>query len=301
MSYREPMRVWPTLASYTKEITLNQSGLRLHIYDAGPQCAPVLLLVHGLGDESDSWRHIIQPLSIHQRVIAPDLPGFGRSEPLQRYAIAEIIHVLLDLLDTLNIPSATLIGSSLGGLLSHAIAIEHPDRVRGLVLIDGHLAANKQKLNLGTLLFMVPGIGEWLYNRYRKNPQAAYDSLIPFYANLENLPAADREFLFQRVNERVWSNRQRKAYLAILRNTAFWMVAQQRNLKENLKMLTVPTLVIFGEQDHIMPLENAYVLPELQSTAQLITLPGVGHLPQQEAPAALLRILQNDPRLHIQL
>ena len=194
---------------------------------------------------------------MHQRVIAPDLPGFGRSDPLPRYAIPDIIHVLLDLLDTLNIPSATLVGSSLGGMLSHAIAIAYPDRVQGLVLIDGHLAANKQKLSLGSLLFMVPGIGEWLYNRYRKHPQAAYDSLRPFYANLDNLPAADREFLFQRVNERVWSDRQRRAYLATMRNTASWMIAQQRALKDNLKTLAVPTLVIFGEEDHIIPIENA--------------------------------------------
>jgi len=301
MPYQEPMSVWSALASYAKEITLNKSGLRLHIYDAGLLDTPTLLLVHGLGDEADSWRHIIQPLAVHQRVIALDLPGFGRSEPLQRYTISGIIHVLLELLDTLKIPSATFIGSSLGGLLSHAIALKHPNRVRGLVLIDGVLVAEKQKLNLGTLLFLVPGVGEWHYNRYRKNPQAAYDSLRPFYASLDNLPTADREFLFQRVNERVWSNRQRKAYLAVLRNTAVWMVKQQRNLKEDLKQLSVPTLVIFGERDHIMPLENARALSELQPTAHLITLPGVGHLPQQEAPETLLTHLQNDSRLDIKL
>ncbi len=288
MSYLKPMQAWPELAPYAQEITLQQSSLRLHIYDAGPPDAPVLLLVHGLGDESDTWRHLIHPLSMHQRVIAPDLPGFGRSDPLPSYAIPDIIHVLLDLLDTLSISSATLVGSSLGGMLSHAIAIAYPDRVQGLVLIDGHLAANKQKLSLGSLLFMVPGIGEWLYNRYRKHPQAAYASLRPFYANLENLPAADREFLFQRVNERVWSDRQRRAYLATMRNTASWMIAQQRALRDNLKALAVPTLVIFGEEDHIIPIENAYMLPELQSTAQLVILPGVGHLPQQEAPQTLL-------------
>jgi pimeloyl-ACP methyl ester carboxylesterase len=301
MPYQEPMRYWPALAPYAKDVVLIESGLRLHTYDAGPQDAPALLLVHGLGDESDSWRHIIQPLAKHQRVIAPDLPGFGRSASLQRYTIPALIRVLLDLLDTLKIAKAIFIGSSLGGMLSHATAIYHPNRVRGLVLIDGLLVTAKPQINLGTLLFMVPGIGEWTYSHYRKNPQAAYASLNPFYASLETLPAADREFLYQRVNERVWSNRQRRAYLAVLRNTATWMARQQRNLSENVKQLTVPTLIIFGELDQIMPLESARILSTLQATTRLITLPGVGHLPQQEAPEVLLLSMQNDSRLLIQL
>ena len=160
----------------------------------------------------------------------------------------------------------------------------HPDRIQGLVLLDGHLGISKQKLNLDTLLFMLPGFGEWRYSNYRKNPQAAYDSLRPFYASLDDLPTADREFLFQRVNERVWSNRQRKAYLAILRSTAAWMMKQQRHLEEGIKHLAIPTLVLYGEQDEIVSPENAHDLLNLQSSARLITLPGVGHLPHQEAP-----------------
>ena len=301
MSYLEPMRVWPALQPYAKKVILSQSGLQLHVCDAGPQDAPALLLVHGLGDESDSWRHIIQPLALNQRVIAPDLPGFGRSDSLQRYTISQIIFVLLDLLDTLEIPGATFIGSSLGGLLSHAIAILHPDRVQGLVLLDGHLGAGTQKIDLGTLLFLVPGIGEWRYTRYRKDPQAAFDSLQPFYANLASLPPADRKFLFQRVNERVWSNNQRKAYLAVLRSTAAWMMTQQRHLEEGVKHLTIPTLVLYGEQDKIMPPDNAQMLSELQPTADVIILPGMGHLPQQEGPDKLLTCLQNYSRLNLKL
>ena len=156
MPFLEPMSIWPSLVPYAKEIYLQRLVVRLHVYDAGPQDAPALLLVHGLGDESDSWRHIIQPLAVHQRVIAPDLPGFGRSEHLQRYTIPKIIRVLLDLLDTLNISRVTLLGSSLGGMLSHAIAIMYPDRVQGLVLLDGHLGISKQKLNLDLKLEIVP-------------------------------------------------------------------------------------------------------------------------------------------------
>ena len=300
-AFQEPMCCWSSLAPYAKKITLKQVNVQLHVYDAGPEDAPALLLVHGLGDESDSWRHIIHPLAEHQRVIALDLPGFGRSEPLARYFIVTYIRVLLDLLDTLSISSAVFIGSSLGGILSHSMAIMHPDRVNELVLLDGHLGIGKQKIDLGTLLFMVPGIGEWRYNRYRKDAQMAYNSLIPFYANLLNLPEADREFLFQRVNKRVWSDTQRQAYLGILRNTASWLTKQQSALLNKMKSLAIPTLIIYGEQDQIIPVGNANMLTELQPSARLIVLPGVGHLPQQEAPDKLLSVIKKDPKLSIKL
>ena len=69
--------------------------------------------------------------------------------------------------------------------------------------------ATRQALNLNLLLFMIPGVGEWLYTRLRRDPQAAYDTLRPYYADLEGMAQADRDFLFQRVNERVWSDKQK--------------------------------------------------------------------------------------------
>lgn len=301
MQYQKQMRAWSELAPYAKKINLKQEGLQLHIYDAGPQGAPAVLLVHGLGDESDTWRYILPPLAVHQRVIALDLPGFGRSDPLKHYRIPALLDILLDLLATLEIPQAAFVGNSLGGVLSHAIAVKHPECVQALVLLDGHLAADQQNINLDTLLFLLPGLGEWRYSQYRNNPQAAYESLRPFYANLDNLPEEDRAFLFQRVNERVWSPKQRRAYLSILRSTALWMVTQQRIFRDGLPNLKVPTVVIYGEEDHIMPPENAQNLQALQPDIDVIMLPGVGHLPQQEAPDSVLSILKEHTQLHIEL
>ncbi|MDF1513493.1 MAG: alpha/beta fold hydrolase [Anaerolineae bacterium] len=301
MQFREQMEVWPSLKPYAKNVVLEHSKVRLHAIDAGPPQAPGLLLVHGLGDESDTWRHIIPALAVHQRVIAPDLPGFGRSEAVQNYSIPGIITVLLDLIDTLHVSTATLLGSSLGGILCHTIAIQHPHRVRGLVLLDGHLAAKKQKLSLESLLLMLPGIGEWRYAHYQKNAQAAYESLRPFYADLDALPEADRKFLYRRVNKRVWSHKQRTAYLSVLRNTAIWMIAQQHRLNKALENLDTPTVVIYGGQDNIMHPDNACMLNEYQKNVQVMILPGVGHLPQQEAPDQLLSVLDQAVQLQIEL
>jgi len=298
--YQNPMQAWPGLQPYTHTVKLTRNGLTLHVYKAGSPDAPAALLIHGLGDEADTWRHVFEPLSAQYHVVALDLPGFGRSDPASRaYTAPFLCDTILDLMDTLLISQATLIGSSLGAVLSHFLALEHADRVSGLVLIDGTLLSHKQPLNLSLLLFLVPGIGEWLYTRLRKKPQAAFETLRGYYADLDALPEADREFLFQRVNERVWSDKQRRAYFSVLRHLAGWVTQQQRGLDERLANLPHPTLVIWGEQDHIAPIENGQALVKVQPSARLVTLPNTGHLPQQEQPDALLHTILEDDRLKV--
>lgn len=287
--FQNPMRAWPGLQEYARTVTLTPSGLRLHVYDAGASKLPVAMLLHGLGDEADTWRHIVEPLSARYRVVAPDLPGFGRSDkPMRAYTVPFLCDTVLELMDTLSIASATLIGNSLGAVIAQFITLEHSERVRGLVLIGGMLLTRKQPLSLAMLLFLLPGIGEWLYTRLRKDPQAAFETLRSYYANLDELPEADHNFLFQRVNERVWSDGQRRAYFSVLRHMAVWVMKQQGGLEGKLAQLTTPTLVIWGEHDQMMLLENAHALLDIQSSAKLVTIPGAGHMPQQERPQALL-------------
>lgn len=296
--FQGPMQAWPGVQQYARTITLAHSGLCLYVYDAGVPELPTALLLHGLGDEADTWRHIIEPLSTHYRVVAPDLPGFGRSDkPTRSYTGPFLRDTVLDLMDTLSIARTTLVGNSLGAAIAHSIALEQPERVRGLVLIGGMLLARTQPLGLQMLLFLLPGIGEWLYTGLRKNPQTAFETLRSYYANLDELPEADRDFLFQRVNERVWSDAQRRAYFSVLRHTAVWMTKQQSGLDVKLAQLTAPTLVIRGEHDRMMPVDNAHALLSIQPSARLITIPEAGHLPQQERPRALLDAIWGDERL----
>lgn len=116
------------------------------------------LLVHGLGDEADTWRHVLPALAAQRRAIAVDLPGFGRSDkPDAPYSVPWYAGVLLDLLDTLQIERVALAGHSLGAVTSHWLALEQPARIERLALLDGGLVAKPGKLDLGTMLF--PGAG----------------------------------------------------------------------------------------------------------------------------------------------
>ena len=299
-SFQGPMRPFPGLEPYARQVALPNTGLRLHVYEAGPSDAPAVVLVHGLGDESDTWRHLIEPLSAHHRVIAPDLPGFGRSEALSGgYAVLKVVAVLLEMMEVLSLADITLIGHSLGAMIAQAIALEHFDRLRSLVLVGGTLYAPKQTLDLGTLLFLLPGVGEMLYTRLRKAPEAAYASLHAYYGDLDALPEADRTFLFQRVNERVWSDRQRRAFLSIMRHVALWLPKAQRGLADRLAHLALTTLVVFGESDKMVSPESGRALVEVQPSAEFVMIPGAGHQVQQDCPRALLRALGDDERLCI--
>ncbi len=288
-AFVEPMQPWPGLEAAVRYVQLPASGLRLFTYQLGEDPQLTLLLVHGLGDEADTWRHVLRPLAQSARVVALDLPGFGRSaKPDIAYTISLYSRVIQELVQVLDIPRAVLVGSSLGAAICQSIALEEPAWLKGLALVDGGLLTTGQRLNLGMLLFLVPGLGEWLYTRLRKNPQAAYETLRPYYVNLERLSPADRQFLYQRVNQRVWDNAQRRAYFSALRSLATQVSGRQKGLAERLKRLKLPTLILWGAQDQIVPLATGQALEAAgraaQPAARLVVFPNSGHLPHQECP-----------------
>jgi len=230
---------------------------------------------------------------VEARVLAPDLPGFGRSAPAPgSYSVALFVQVLSELLDELGVERLTLVGHSLGGIIAQSMALADPERVKRLVLIGGSLVARANKLSLSTVLFLIPGLGEWLYSRLRRHPSAAYRTLLPYYGDLDALPEADCAFLFRRVNERVWSNKQRQAFLAVFRHLAWWLPAQQRGLEDRLRALDVPTTAIWGEMDQLNDVANGRGLVELQPSARLVVVPGAGHNVQQERPQAVLSAIR---------
>ena len=291
------MKPWPALVKYANTINLPKQGINLFFYQAGDRQNPAMLMLHGLGDEADSWRHLVDPLSKRYHVIAPDLPGFGRSDKHEtEYNIGYFTQVILELLDVLEIQRAVLVGNSLGAMIAQTIALEHPQRVLALILVDGSLWLPKQRLRLENLLFMVPRLGEWLYNRLRRKPQAAYQSLYPYYADISRMSQNERDFLYQRVNQRVWDDHQRRAYFSALRQMAAHVVQIQKEIRLRLKDLTVPALIIWGEFDRLIPIENAYALADLMENARLVILKDTGHVPQQENPDGTLEAIMQDDR-----
>lgn len=287
--YTQPMQAWSDLKPFSKTVHLPNLDLDLFCFEAGDSLNPAMVMVHGLGDEADTWRHVFRPLSERFFTVAVDLPGFGRSDqPARSYTPEFMQSALLELMDVFQISQAILMGSSLGAILSHSLALTHPNRIGGLVLADGAFLQTKTMGDQSLKLMAIPLLGEWFYTHLRNNPQAAYDSLRPVYLDLDALPKTDREFLFTRVNRRVWSNGQRRAYFSTLRKLSPWVMKSQKGLEYRLSQLQTPTLVIRGEADQLFPEGNAQAIVQIQPNAVLTTIPGTGHLPQQENPEAFL-------------
>jgi len=299
VDFSQPMEPYPGLEQCAQIIDLPRNRLRLFYYAAGVPWQPAALLLHGLGDEADTWRFLIEPLSQRWRVIAPDLPGFGRSEKPQRaYTLEFLQGCLFELLEVLSIRQVFLVGHSLGAMLAHGMALDQPELASGLVLIDGALLTRAQRLSPQLLLSMVPRLGEWLYTRLRKDPQAAYETLRLYYADMDKLPQVERDFLFYRVNQRVWSDDQRLAYFSTLRNMAGSVSRLQRGLPTRLAQLHTPTVILWGEKDRINPPKNGTALAHIQPDARLVLIPGTGHMPHQEQPEVVLDEILNEALIY---
>ena len=296
--YLQPMRPWPSLAQHARTVLLPKSGLRLFVFDTADERdggqAPVLL-IHGLGDEADTWRYVVEPLAQRRRVIALDLPGFGRSDkPRRAYSLTFFSDIIIELLDVLEIMQVSLVGHSLGGLIAHTVALGHPERLSNLTLIDGCLSPQPQQVSAAMVFRLLPLVGERYYNGLRGHPDAAYASLAAYYLDITRLPEADRQFLYQRVNERVWSNGQRDAYFSALRQMPIWMMRNQRDILPRLEALAVPTVVVWGQDDRIVPVRAGQALVAIQSSARLTPIFASGHMPQQEQPDAVVQAIATE-------
>lgn len=287
-----PMQPAPPLAPFERSIHLKHSKARVTYFDAGPRDAPAVMLIHGLQDEADSWRHVFAPLAKKQRVVVLDLPGFGRSDKTERtYSVPFFAGVVVELMDRLGIHYATLVGNSLGGIIAEAVALQHAARVLRLVLVDGTLAIVKRPAtnhSLLTQLFFLDQVDKRNFARLRLNPQLAFDTLLPYYANLPAMLQADRDFLFQRVNERVWDEPQRLASLSVQQQLPRFFLGEGRRLAKRIPTLPVPTTLIWGECDNILAIENGRARVAMQAGATLSVIRDAGHLPHQEQPEAFL-------------
>ncbi|MCX6019542.1 MAG: alpha/beta fold hydrolase [Chloroflexi bacterium] len=296
MNYTDPMRFADALAPFAHSVTIS-NGTHVTYADSAPAShMETVLLVHGLQDEADTWRSVFTPLARSHRVVAPDLPGFGRSnKPHRRYDIGFFADSLLALLDTLQIERAHLVGNSLGAMICEYLALTQPARAHSLTLVDGTLIISAPPPTTpGALLRSI--FADWFDRRFfaqlRRSPDAAFATLHPYYAALDALPAAERAFLYQRVNERVWDEQQRLAALSTRNSLTTFVLRNTNRMRALATKSTVPTTVIWGASDRLLPRANGVARAALQPGARFFEITNAGHLPHQEQPEAFLQALQ---------
>ena len=283
--------------------TKDRPGETIFFYNSPPvnevPSLPAFVLIHGLGDEADSWRRLIPLLNSRgYRVFALDLPGFGRSITSGKINLKTHATAVQRFLETVVWPAGTisrtespvfLAGSSMGAIVAEAVALKKPALIQGLILLDGSIPggpSNPGPLALAKLLFS----RKW-YRAYREDPKGAWVSLYPYYADLDAMPQEDREFLKQRVMARVESPTQERAFFATQRSLIRSFLFASPWFARKIRVFKGKILLLWGEKDRIIPLSSANVFKSLRPDINLEVIPGAGHLPHQEKPEETARCI----------
>lgn len=258
------------------------SQVELHFTDTGPRDAPILVLVHGYSASLNTWDAWVRNLRKDYRVIRLDLPGHGLSRCVDNdeIGIEQFIASIDRVTHSLDVDQFTLVGSSMGGHTAWAYALAHPERLDGLVLVDaaGWLSAPGEDDK-------DPVIFKLLRNGFARNVMKDLDMSALIRSGLEN-SFADPELVTDEMVERYSAMSRapchREALLKIMSGTTLRVPAS----KERLSAIAVPTLILHGDTDNLIPVAHAEKFADAIPGSKLIIYPETGHIPQEEQPAA---------------
>ena len=232
-----------------------------------------VLLVMGLGLSGGAWWRTVDTLSRDFRVITFDNRGVGRSRGLTpAYTTEALADDAVAVLDALEITRANVYGLSLGGMVAQQIALRHPRRVRSLVL--GATTPGGRRAKTADEEVM-----SFFYSRdQRPREEAAWASVAYNYGRRCREQHADR--IAEDIRRRLDHKFDENAYKAQL------MAAAMHNCTSRLHRIKVPALVVHGEDDRVVPVDNAHLIASRLPDGRLHLLEGTGHLYTTEAPEA---------------
>jgi pimeloyl-ACP methyl ester carboxylesterase len=256
-------------------------GMVVHYRDEGPRGDPLpLVLLHGTGASLHTWEGWVKALKAQRRVITLDLPAFGLTGPFSGayeaddYSGDAYARFVLDLLDTLKLPKVVLGGNSLGGEIAWRTAFLAPQRVASLVLVDAAGPAfTPIEIPLAFQVARVPvlgRIGEFLL------PRALVAKSV---ASVYGDPARISPELVDRYFELMLRDGNRRAMGLRLRHLTTGLDA------ERIATLKLPTLILWGGRDRLIPPTVAQAFQQQISGSQLVVFDELGHVPQEEDPA----------------
>lgn len=264
---------------------IDVDGLLVH-YKIEGQDGRTLVLLHGFAASVFSWRKVMDPLSEAGMVVAFDRPGFGLTErPMpgewegeSPYGPEAQADLTVALLDELGIDRAVLVGHSAGGTIALLTALRHPERVEALVLEDAAVYENTGTPGwMGPFLRMPPvgRLGPLLVRSLTLWGEAAIRTAWsdPDKITVELISGYKKPLQAENWDRALWE---------------LVLASHPLGLEERLDEVSVPALVITGERDRIVPTRNSERLAAELPAAELVVMPGCGHVPHEECPAEFL-------------
>src|SRR5712691_477683 len=264
------------------------AGLKVHVRDEGPRDDPSpIVLLHGTGSSLHAWEGWAAALRDKRRVIRLDLPGFGLTGPSpdRVYGVDHDIRLTVAILDKLGVARCVLGGNSLGGAVAWRAALAHPARVDKLILVDsGGYPAHPTSMPIGFRLLRMPGITWLLHNTLPRSlvvqglrnvfgdPGRVTQEMIERSVELTQR-AGNRRALVDRFNQRQWGS-----------------------LAHRIPELKLPTLIVWGGRDRLLPPDDAERFHRDIAGSTLALFEDLGHAPEEEDPvrtvAAVKRFLE---------
>jgi pimeloyl-ACP methyl ester carboxylesterase len=268
------------------------NGLSVHYKEMG-QGEPVFVLLHGFGASLFSWREVMEPLSHFGRVITYDRPAFGLTERpmpgdwkgVNPYSVQGNVELLAGLLDELGVEQAILVGNSAGGGVAVAFALEHPERVQALVLVDPALGSGKgERFPAWALpLLATPQMRHLGQLLVRNIAGKSGDETIRL---AWHDPSKIGSEVFAGYRKPLKANNWDKALYE------FSIARNPEDYRSRLAELAMPILVVTGDDDRIVPTQGTMELAGEIPSAQLIVFNGCGHVPHEECPDQFMSAME---------
>lgn len=234
---------------HSKFVTVE--GNKIHYIEGGK--GPTMIMLHGHPSKAEEWAPVLREFSEHNHVIALDLLGYGESdEPDIQYTIGDQVRVVRGLMRELGIPKARILGYSMGGWIALKLAVESPDVVEKLVLV-----------NSGGFRFTPPFTSDIFVPKTLEE----FKKLQEFQASGAELP----DFIaVDLLNE---FKRKEKVY----RRAGESLLSMNEAMDGKVGGVTMPVLILWGLEDRMIPLDNALRMKEEIPSATLSILDGCGH------------------------
>lgn len=263
------------------------NGVNVHYKQHGDG-KPVFILLHGFGASLFSWREVTKPLAEIGTVIAYDRPAFGLTERPMKwegespYSQESQIQLVIGLMDALGVEKAILVGNSAGGTISMLTVLKFPERVESLILVDpavyaggGAPAWSRTLLRTPQMNRIGPIIARQIQSRGPELVEVAWHN--PGKITPDVMVGYQKPLQVENWDKALW-------YLTVS--------SRESGLVERLDELTLPILVITGDDDRIVPTEQSIRLAGELPNAELVVIQNSGHVPHEEKSAEFMQAVK---------
>jgi pimeloyl-ACP methyl ester carboxylesterase len=261
-------------ATPPSEFIMLPDGARAHVRDQGNRNGPVLVLVHGSNASLFTWEPWVARLHNDFRIVTMDMPGHGLTGavPDQDYSQEGMVKFVDEVADKLGLHKFAIGGNSMGGGVAARYAEEHPDRVTALILVDaaGEPTPMGDRVPLVFKIARIPVLNKILLH------------LTPRSLVEEGLDDAivRKNIITDKMIDQYWEFARMDGSRAA--NGARFMLPFTDDVKTHIHDIKAPTLILWGAQDHLIPVVAAHEFQADIPGSQLVIYPGTGHIPQEE-------------------